>query len=159
MSKVLQHVISDLEATRELHVSFYIKGGDALVPEEITQRLGVKPLYSYAKGDKVVPRRGKPPKRSLGQPWGLWRISSQGIVDSVYIENHFQYLLDLLEPRKDQLSDYLNNPQEYEVSFRVWRKAFGYSGVVDIDSSYLMRICQLCHTFTLHYVGVEEDDD
>ncbi len=159
MNKVLQHIISDLEATKELYVSFYIKGGDTLIPDEITHRLGIKPLHSYAKGDKTTPRKGNPPIVSAGQPWGLWRISTKGSVDSVHVEDHFQYLLNLLEPRKEQLDNYLSNPEEYAISFRIWRKALGTTGQIDINSSYLRRICQLCHTFTFHYVGIEEEVD
>lgn len=158
MTEILQHVISDLEATRELHVSFYIKGGDVMVPEQITQQLGIRPRYSYAKGDKIIPRKGKPPERSAGQPWGFWRISTQGIVDSVYIEDHLRYLLDLLEPQKERLADYLNKPEDYAISFRIWRKALGMAGQIDISSFYLGRICQLCHSVTFHYAGVEEED-
>jgi Domain of unknown function (DUF4279) len=155
MANVLQHIISDLEATRELHVAFSIKGND-LIPENITKRLSINPTYSYTKGELIIPRKGIPPKQPTRRSGSLWTISTKGILNAIHVEDHFKYLLDLLEPHKEQLRDYLDKSQEYRVSIRIWRAALGDSGIVDMESSYLERICQLCHTVTLHYIGMEE---
>ena len=156
--KPLQYFSSDLEALRELEVSFGIRG-DTLNPENITQHLNIIPTNSFAKNDlKLIGLSNRTtPTRQLKRPWGVWQLSTKGIVHSIYIEDHLQYLLDILKPKKEQLDVYISNKQMYSVSFRIWREADGVAGQLDIDAIYLGRICQLCQEVTIQYLGNIED--
>lgn len=156
MADVLQNFISDVDATRQLFVSFTIKGNN-LIPDRITSNLDIVPTDAFAKGDIIVSHKGfrdQVPKTF--RPWGIWRISTKDIVHSNNINDHFQYLLNLLHVKQEKLNKYLANSQEYSVSIRVSRKALGYAGQLDMDSFLLGQICQLCHLVTFHYIGISE---
>jgi hypothetical protein len=73
--------------------------GDNLDPVEITELLGIQPSHSHKKGDS---KKGTviefPP-----YPSGLWSIDSSAIPKTKELEEHLSYLLNILEPLKQQI--------------------------------------------------------
>jgi hypothetical protein len=69
--------------------------GDKLIPDEITEILGVFPLLSYRKGEEYqlensgVPIKGKT---------GVWYFGTDKIVSSTRMSDHIVFLLGILCP-------------------------------------------------------------
>lgn len=92
--------------------ALYLTGKD-LEPQKITEKLGVKPLKSYKKGDK---------RQNGEKDWshGLWMISSSENVSSLELMTHIKWLLDQLEPAKMELIDLLKDELIDAVISCVW---------------------------------------
>jgi hypothetical protein len=67
--------------------------GDSLEPREISDVLGIEPTRSYRKGERYFagPRTGELTGRT-----GIWRFSTDGMVDGSDLERHLAYLVRLI---------------------------------------------------------------
>lgn len=79
---------------RKLYVTFFLKG-KFLNPQAVTDRLGIKPSKSFARGDV----------RSGDKKWphGYWALESSDFVDSTDPANHFEWLMNKLEMVEKEL--------------------------------------------------------
>lgn len=80
------------------HATFRLVGDD-LSTQEITSRLRIEPTFAADKGRERPLRGGK----SVTQPTGVWSISSEGRLDTTSLERHLLWLLDILDPVRDEL--------------------------------------------------------
>jgi len=90
---------------RRLYVSFTIVGKD-LIPDEITSKLGIEPSHSFKRGDTKI--RG----REKTEIWkhGFWSLESSNVgLPTDDLKQHFEWLLDMLEPTEDELKDIIAN--------------------------------------------------
>jgi Domain of unknown function (DUF4279) len=73
--------------------------GDRLDPDRITAILGVHPTKAYRKGESYLagPRAGYVTGRT-----GVWALATDGPVDSPELDQHLDYLLDLVFRRPDR---------------------------------------------------------
>ena len=80
-------------------VQFRIYGG-ALTPDEISEALALQPDKTVKRGDVFRYFRGK----TRIQSKNIWQLSTRRRVDSFDLRRHLDYLLELLLPRKERLS-------------------------------------------------------
>ena len=68
--------------------------GDKLEPQRLTDTLNARPEVAYRKGEIFKVSRG----HEVRGRTGLWAISSKGIVVSRDLNEHLDYLLEILFP-------------------------------------------------------------
>jgi hypothetical protein len=68
--------------------------GDRLDPVRITQMLGVEPTISYRKGEMYLRSRGREARGRTG----LWRLSTDKLINSHDLNEHLTRLLDIMFP-------------------------------------------------------------
>src|SRR5687768_6653106 len=85
------------------HALFSIRS-DFLDPAAISTGLGIAPSQAWAKGEEYLSKAG--PRR---RPWGMWHLSTEGVVASRSPEQQALYLLERLEPKADFLCRFVEN--------------------------------------------------
>ncbi len=116
--------ISEFHAShiRRVRVSFVISGPD-LDPEDVTRAIGSSPSRCARRGD---PQRNLRGDLVGAEDEGWWELSSLPQVDSKDINDHFEYLLTRLLPRRDAL---LEMAVGGETFFDVhWASTYLYAG-------------------------------
>lgn len=87
------------------HASFLILRDD-LEPEQLTEQLGLEPSFACRRGEPLV-RPTSPRKRSSAPilpSWtGAWELASIPAVESNELQQHLDWLLELLEPVEHHL--------------------------------------------------------
>ena len=81
-------------------VTFRI-AGDALIPDELTDLLGIRPSRAYAKGQSYTGTGGRPLKGRTG----VWFLSSDGKVESDRLSEHINWIWVSLDQRSTSLGD------------------------------------------------------
>jgi hypothetical protein len=84
---------------QEAHVSFGFFG-DSLVPQRVTDLLGLSPTHAHARGDPH-PIRSNPDLRWRS---GAWMLDSQQSPDAP-LDQHLRDLLDRLEPKAEAIRE------------------------------------------------------
>lgn len=87
-------------ADTEVFVGLRLLG--ELEPETITNRLGIRPSREFVKDQQVGTGRSGRAYEHSG-----WVVDSDGTVEADTIEPHLAWLLDLIEPRADELASIL----------------------------------------------------
>ena len=88
-----------------LYVSFTFTGKD-LIPDDITDRLNIRPNYSFKRGDIKVNSEGEERIRRHG----CWSIDSDNYeLPSDNLMPHVEWLLGLLEPVNKELQEILED--------------------------------------------------
>jgi hypothetical protein len=148
-AKVLQ-VISFEEATEEVSIEFRIRS-DILDPGAITLALGIQPSRAFAKGEKYLSKSRDPKTKIFSQvwlkrPWGIWAIDSKSLTTEKRVEAHLESLLNILEPQKEQIKEYLDQAEKYTLSVYIWWKPME-DGIrsYELSSDFLARISSLSH--------------
>lgn len=129
-----------------LNVSYGMRLSDDLLPDAITSALDIQPTHFYTRGDKYLSKTRNPQTKIitdvwLERPWSIWQIHTKDIILSRVVENHIQYLLNILEPRKDHLLLYL---EKCSISFYIEQKTT-YPYAIEVSSKILERMSKLCH--------------
>jgi hypothetical protein len=127
----------------EITIDFRIRG-DALEPAAITSSLGIGPTLAFAKGDPSTSGG-----RAVRRATGIWSLQSNSYVDSDLAAPHAQFLLDVLEPKRDFLTRYVRDA-DYRVGLSVCWKSDTASGF-SLPSDILARLCAFCNTFTVTF--------
>jgi hypothetical protein len=127
----------------EMTIGFWIRG-DAVEPAAITSSLGIEPFAAFARGDPFTSGR-----RVAAHGHGLWKLESGSYVDSDLGTPHAEFLLNVLEPKKDFVTRYVRDP-DYEVLIHVDWKSDIASGFT-LASDILARLCALCNTFDVTF--------
>src|SRR3954471_22527149 len=89
--------LDENESCEETHATFRLAGAD-LVPDAIERATGLTADFTAAKGETRPSGT-----RSVAQPIGVWTLTSKGRIESTSVERHIVYLLERLEPVKDEL--------------------------------------------------------
>ena len=158
MAYVLQEIsFEEEDITKEVFVGFRIRS-DILNPTALTSDLRIQPSRAWAKGDIIPSKRlnsqtGQPIKR----PWGMWHLDSKSLIQTKKVEQHFLYLLDILEPQKDQLRIYLQRPTEYKISFYIRWQPYEAAGSYVVSANTLARAASLCHSMEFSFIHNEKD--
>lgn len=92
--------------SNNIYIRFFIRG-ENIDPDEISHILGIIPSYKYKRGDL----HGK--NNQMVRKKGLWSITSDEKVDLSDLQVHIDWLLDLLEPVKNQLNSINSMPGVY----------------------------------------------
>ncbi len=131
---------------------YYVINSPFLSPTDITKEIGIAPSHAFAKGERylgkgVDEKTGKKIDVWRERPTGIWRIDSKQIESQEKrVEEHFQYLLRLLEPKEIIILKYLQQlDKEYRIFFDINWKPFDDWGSYEIKSDTLRRASRLCH--------------
>ncbi len=120
----------------ETHARFQISGDD-LIPQTVTNRLGIEPSSSWAKGDLLPSRSGTIRRRT-----GTWMLESEGRLQTTSLERHVLFLLTDLEPRAAVICAFLRETG-FEASFACyWMSSSNHGGPI-VSNDTVRRISQL----------------
>ena len=134
-------------ALAQTSVTFGVRA-DKLIPAEVSASLGLAPSKAWAKGDAFSTRTG--PAR---QPWGIWSLTTRGILESGNLEDHILYVLERLEPRRQQLARYLDDP-DYLTQVYLWYVGdLGYT----LPSALLSRLCSVCELLNFSFFDGDQN--
>jgi hypothetical protein len=143
-------IFEDNPNCAETHVTFRIVGDD-LDPENITNKLQIRPSAVAAKGQtNPLSHMSKPQLARVG----FWYLTTRGIVESKNLEAHLICLLDQLAPSSAQIRN-LANSSNLRVEFHCyWMSETGYGGPI-LSPKVLERISNLGATldFDLYFSG------
>jgi hypothetical protein len=95
--------------------------GDALIPDELTDLLGIRPSRAYAKGQSYTGTGGRPLKGRTG----VWFMSSDGKVDSDRLSEHINWILGKLGPKKHELGRFIGQNSVHAVLTCFWHGPAG----------------------------------
>ena len=97
--------MNSVDADGQLYVSLTLIEKD-LIPDDISSKLGINPDKSFRQGDTHQNNDGK----IIVRRHGYWEIeSSNKNLPSNDIVLHFRWLLDLIEPVKNDLQEILKD--------------------------------------------------
>jgi hypothetical protein len=123
------------------HATFSIRS-DVLSPAEVTAALGVVPARAWAKDEPYQSAAGL-----RHRPWGMWHLSTEGVVVSRSPEQQALHLLELLEPRTEAVRRYVAAP-EYLVRVLFWWESAVETAGFDLSSGTATRLAALSN-----YIG------
>ena len=135
--------------TQTTFVEFRIRG-DELNPNTVSQQLEIQPTRSWSKGETYIGKTLDPTSKEVRQttrkrPWGIWVYSTNPNVSTKRVEDHISFILNLLEPKQQELRYYVELAASYSVSFSIyWKPLSGY-GSYEISGNALARLSTLCH--------------
>ena len=121
---------------------------EALQPNEVDTFLGLSHTSGFVKGKGNV---------HGGPPYGAWAYRSSIANQGENLEDHIQFLLSTIEPIQDKLDFYINSPS-YTVVIRIFYRNNLDIASIDINSSILRRLAQLCNNFHISLIGDTEED-
>lgn len=140
------------------HIDFCIRGDD-LQLDAITQRLGVNPtsgfnpfdLYMSKEkvGDHIITVERQRPS------FGVWHVSTIGLVASPHLEDHAKFLLSKLQPAEQAIGE-LMQTGIYRFQLTFWH--VGPSGF-DLQSVTMGRLAKLCDRMSFTFFEVSDIRD
>ena len=121
------------EHIRKVSVGFVLRG-PSLDAEAVTKRLCLNPTAAVRKGQqRIIAGRVLPPCHDAG----YWRIESTPAIDSIDINDHFGFLLNLLSPLVHDIKGII---EANEVYFDVlWESTYLYAGAGPVISNGSLR--------------------
>lgn len=108
-------------------------GGTELDTAEVTHLLGLSPTHSHSAGEHHG-QNGR-----LVWKKGLWDLSSEGQLVSLDLEEHIIWILDLVEPVADRLTDLIQRPGVQADIFCFWEVEEVNTGL-DLGPSVMARL-------------------
>ena len=92
--------------------------GDDLDTDFITERLGLVPAHAHRRGEERVP----------GHQWshGQWSLTSRDQLLPTDLEDHVAWILDRIEPVREQFLDICNGDVEADIF--CFLECYGYGG-------------------------------
>jgi hypothetical protein len=134
------------DSVRECHVALRI-GGNFSDPATITAQLQIEPTRAYGKGEEyLVEKISEMRKRSIGH----WSISSENL-ESTSVEKHCEYLLKIIEPKKEIIQKYINDPEVWVSIVFWWESKVGHGGF-SISPDKATRLAPLCQDLRFHFL-------
>lgn len=150
MAEELQEISFDEDiVAKTVYVDFGIRS-DVLDPQTVTTMLEIQPTRAWAKNEVYSSKTLDLATQQVvavlrKRPWGIWAIDSKAFTASKRVEAHLLYLLNLLEPRQEEINFFVNRPEEYTVSFYIrWEPKSGH-GSYEISNTTLGKMAALCH--------------
>jgi len=127
-----------LQALHESHIgrveATFTIGGDQLDPATISSRIGLSPDRCARRGDS---RRGRLGRLLSPHESGFWVLESAGVIHSKDVNDHIQYLLDILLPHRHIIIEF---GQSFEIDVEVlWESTYLYAGTGPVLSPCVVR--------------------
>ena len=129
----------------------YRINSDHLNASSVTSDLEIQPTEAFNKGEKYLGKifdtaNKKPKSVWKHYPFGTWRLDSKMLLpQKKRVEDHIGYLLEILEPHAEQITKYLNQKENYEISFYIRWEPYDGHGSFTISSELLERMKMLSH--------------
>jgi hypothetical protein len=133
-------------------VSFRL-GGDRLAPEAVERATGLVADFAAAKGDV----RRSSTAREIRQRTGVWLVTSEGRVESTSVERHLIYVLEKVEPAKEELLAVAREQGLTADFFCYCVSATGHGGP-EIGADTLRRISELGASLGFDLYGPWDDE-
>lgn len=142
--KILQtYTFDEKNYIKKIEVAYTIVS-DELDPSFITSSTGIYPNDSWCKGDSEIKINKRTGQKGIAKRLnGIWRMNTNGKVNSPYINDHIHVLLSLVEPAKTFFKK-LCLQEGYRVFFHVYRECFDVQGFFCISSDNMLRMADLC---------------
>jgi hypothetical protein len=140
-----------LQPEERVFVSFGVRG-DNLDPVQVTQLLGIQPSRSYARGEKYITRVSRTQTGERVHPVGVWQISSETAVVSDGIQEHLDYIADLIGPKHNEIGLLLTDPSIY-VDVRLWVESMESVHSFTLRSESVLCLAALCRDFNISVIG------
>ena len=141
-------ILGENIACKETNVMYRIIGHE-IVPDEITEHIGIEPTRSFYKGEEY---ESKSKGSILQRPTGHWSLSSEGQLESTSPEAHARWILDKLGSKKEQIEKYIKDP-EIRTSFVFWWEAYDGHGGYTLSSETMSQLCRLCNDIDFQFIG------
>lgn len=141
-------VLAENSNCQETYASFRL-GGHALNTGEVTTRIGLAPDFAIERGER---RQGDDVRG------GVWLLGTRGRLESTNVERHLILLLDMLEPRRDEV---LAVAAEQGLSldfFCFWVSATGHGGP-EVSPETLARIAALHSSLGFDFYDGSSDNE
>jgi hypothetical protein len=156
---VLQDISFDEnDVAKVVYVTYRIRS-ENLIHEELTSSIGIQPTKSYSRGEKYLGKAFDHSKNKIVRKWrvqlsSLWDLDSKIIQNhSKKVEDHIDYLLNILEPHSDQIMVYLKQRDIYFISFYIRWEPLGGHGTYTIQDTVLERMSKLCHFVEFSFIS------
>jgi len=155
---VLQNIsLDESDEVKKLYIVFRIRGDD-LNTQTVTLNLNIQPTMAYQKGEKFVGKKFDPIARKAVEEIhtryiSVWDIDteSQQVLRSV--EEHIEYMLNILEPHSQAIARYLEQNEKYIISFYIRWEPHGEHGSYQIPGDLLGRMAKLCHFIEFSFIA------
>ena len=129
---------------------------NTVTPEEITEKLGIKPDRSFKKGESSVSRHSG---TTLTKPHNFWAIRSEPIVaERESISPHISYLSEKIGSKLSHLEKLKNDPN-FEVSIWIWIETDNAGIAIDLtekEMTFLNSCSNNVHISFLTNDDIEE---
>jgi hypothetical protein len=112
--------------------------GEHLNSSSITEELGIVPTKTFSKGEHLS--GGLSPHKYAST---VWSWSTEGKLSATSMEEHAEFLLSVLEPKKDKLSKYLNDPACLVFIWIDWQSNYD-EGCYVLSTAIIQRLAALC---------------
>jgi hypothetical protein len=124
--------------------------GDALVPDDVTNTLQLKPTVAHAAGETLSGMATS--RRCKSQRTGVWSLNTRIVAKSTSLERHLISLLDVLEPRAEALEAIRKQQCLQGDFFCFWESKSGHGGP-GLSASVLERIAALDADLEIDFYG------
>ena len=136
---------------RKVFASFGVRAFK-LNPKEITERLGIQPSHSFSRGDKYDTHLSKTIMGVRTRKFGVWQVSSEGVVKSDDLQDHIDYLVDLIRPKQVEIDALLADPDLY-LDVRLWIESRDVVNAFTLRSESVAFLASLCREFNVSVIG------
>lgn len=162
--EILQHISFDeVDNVKKLSVDFTIKSNHEDV-HQITQDLQITPSLAFNNGDEYIvqrynPETGKKAPVKTRHTSSIWKLNTEHLFnENRRVEEHFAYLLDILEPKKEVIEKYSQQKDTFTASFFIYWQPLDQWGSYVLNAETLKRISVLCQDveFEFFYISGEE---
>jgi hypothetical protein len=131
------------------HASFRLIG-DSLHPPDVEKALRIRGDFSAPKGQ--IRRAGRLVHRTVRQPTGVWSLTTDGKLACTSIERHLRFLLDQLEPVRENLATLVRDAALHADFYCYWVSATGQGGPA-VSAETLGRIASLSAELDFEFHG------
>jgi len=152
------------DITKNLFLNYRIRA-EGLNPIKITAFLGIEPTKSYTRGERYLSKTLDHKTNSLVDIWrirqkSLWDLDSKSISHTTKkVEDHVDFILNILEPRSTQIRMIVEQVEKYTISFYLrWIPKSDHGSYI-ISSNHLDRMAKLSHFVEYSFMSTNDDNE
>ena len=152
----------EVDSVKRVYVVYRVRS-DTLVPETVTHDFGIKPTRVFQKGDKFTgksydPVTNKSFEEIRERRFSIWDVDTQSLQEKRRVRDHIEYILNILEPQSEKITQYLIQSEKYVISFYIRWEPFGEHGSYQVPGDLLIRMGKLCHFVELSFIATIETE-
>lgn len=132
------------------YATFRIYPGD-MDPAAVTERLGIEPTSWQRKGELADAPFGRPKMVSIN----AWFLGSRGVVESMDVRRHLDWLLDVLTPKAEAIRALYQAGCKMDI-FCYWLSRSGHGGPI-ISPVQMARFAELNLELGFDFYGPFEE--